>query len=153
MSELLTIAEDQELMGHFHFITDKQVNVIMDNTNYEGLISETPDPKILSVLVNGKSYNVKIKSALDELIEDMGLNAIEDKNAGDIFSPMPGLVVQVMVKEGEQVKTDQPLLILEAMKMENIIKANGNGTISEIMVISGQKIEKSKLLITIQEEE
>ncbi|MDR0921300.1 MAG: acetyl-CoA carboxylase biotin carboxyl carrier protein subunit [Lactobacillales bacterium] len=66
-----------------------------------------------------------------------------------IKSPMPGTILKVLVKPGEQVKANQPLLILEAMKMENEIVAPKDGTIVDVAVIGGQVVDSSDLLLTI----
>lgn len=60
---------------------------------------------------------------------------------------MPGLVRQILVQVDEEVTKDTPLLILEAMKMENVIKAQGEGKIKSIQVNQGQAVEKSTLLV------
>jgi biotin carboxyl carrier protein len=60
---------------------------------------------------------------------------------------MPGLVVKLLVQVGDMVNKGDGLLVLEAMKMENLIKASGNGTVKAIKVSAGTKVEKGELLI------
>ncbi|MEM9837477.1 MAG: acetyl-CoA carboxylase biotin carboxyl carrier protein subunit, partial [Bacteroidota bacterium] len=67
----------------------------------------------------------------------------------DAIAPMPGLVLDIMVVEGQVVTTGTPLLVLEAMKMENVIKAEAAGEIKRIEVAVGAAVEKRQLLITI----
>ncbi len=64
-------------------------------------------------------------------------------------APMPGTVLKILVSEGEQVSENQPLLVLEAMKMENQIVASTNGTVSGIHVNEGQAVDAGAPLITI----
>ena len=63
---------------------------------------------------------------------------------------MPGLVVQTFVQVGQEVHAGDNLLSLEAMKMENIIKAHGTGIIKQILVTKGQSVNKGQLLITFE---
>lgn len=69
--------------------------------------------------------------------------------SGGISAPMPGTVLQVLVKQGDKVKEGQPLLILEAMKMENNITAPNAGTVTVIAVSQGQNVESGQHLLTI----
>ena len=71
--------------------------------------------------------------------------------AGELFTQMPGKVVKILVKEGDQVEEGQPLLILEAMKMENEIKSGVTGTIKTIHVSEGQAIESGYLMLEVEE--
>lgn len=64
-----------------------------------------------------------------------------------IKAPMPGLILQVMVAAGEEVKAGQPLVILEAMKMENVIKSPRDGRVRELKAIKGNTVEKGAVLI------
>ncbi len=104
---------------------------------------------MLHVRVNGEAYDVRITDELDDLIERMGLSAKTTHAIADIKAPMPGLVVQVLVQPGEAVRKGQPLLILEAMKMENIIKAPGDATVEEVFAEAGQAVEKNQLLLRL----
>jgi acetyl/propionyl-CoA carboxylase alpha subunit len=67
-----------------------------------------------------------------------------------ITAPMPGLVVEVKVAKGDSVTKGQPLLVIEAMKMENIIKAQGDGTVKEIYVEAGRSVEKADKMLEFE---
>ncbi len=67
-----------------------------------------------------------------------------------IKAPMPGLVVTVKVKEGDKVKKGMPLLVIEAMKMENIVKARGAATVKTVHVTGGQSVEKGDILLEFE---
>lgn len=70
---------------------------------------------------------------------------------GELFSQMPGKVVKLMVKEGEQVEAGQTLLILEAMKMENEIKSGTKGSVKAIHVKEGQALDAGVLMMEVEE--
>ena len=63
---------------------------------------------------------------------------------------MPGLVLKILVQPGDQVKKGEPLLVLEAMKMENVFKASDDVTIKEINVVEKQAVEKGNELINFE---
>ena len=69
---------------------------------------------------------------------------------GSVTAPMPGKVVKIRVKPGDEVKADTTLVILEAMKMENEILAGVNGTVKEIRVKQGESVEGGKVLVVVE---
>lgn len=74
---------------------------------------------------------------------------LESINSGELLTQMPGKVVKVFVETGQKIKKRETLLILEAMKMENEIKADKDGIIKNIYVKEGQSLESGTLLIEI----
>jgi glutaconyl-CoA/methylmalonyl-CoA decarboxylase subunit gamma len=70
--------------------------------------------------------------------------------AGDVKSPLPGVIQSVSVKEGDTVKAGQPVAILEAMKMENEVVATADGTIEKVHVSPGQNVLEGALIVTIR---
>ncbi|NNJ88143.1 MAG: biotin attachment protein [Eudoraea sp.] len=102
------------------------------------------------VKVKNETYEVAIKNELDLQIAEMGFSLGSSKNISNILAPMPGLILDINVKEGEQVTEDSPLLILEAMKMENIITSPREGVIKTITVKKGDKVDKKQLLISFE---
>lgn len=106
--------------------------------------------KKYTVRISGNDYKVKITDDLDRLIKEMGFETGAGAKVNEIFSPMPGLIFDLMVKEGDEVTEDQPLMILEAMKMENVISSPRDGKIKKIAVEKGQAIEKKALLIEFE---
>ncbi len=71
------------------------------------------------------------------------------ERGGVVKAPMPGLVVRVLVAEGDRVRPGQGLVVLEAMKMENELKAPAEGVVSRIAASQGQAVDKGAVLITI----
>ncbi len=100
--------------------------------------------------IKGENFRVQIADPLQQLIEKMGLTSRPHHQSGDVLAPMPGLVLSIQVEEGETIEKDQALIILEAMKMENIIKAEGRGKVSRIAVKKGQAVNKGELLLRIE---
>lgn len=103
--------------------------------------------KTASIRVNGHIYTVNLKDKFDLLLEKMGMNNVGAGKINNVKAPMPGLIVELKVKVGDQVNTGDPLLILEAMKMENVLKATGSGTVKTVKVNKGQSVDKGQVLI------
>lgn len=98
--------------------------------------------------VNGKRAEVKLSTELDRLLQQMGLNAKAGGKAGNMKAPMPGLIHSILVTEGQQVQKGDALLILEAMKMENVLKAGADGVVGKVHVQKGANVDKGAMLIS-----
>lgn len=103
--------------------------------------------KKYSVRINGSTYKVAIKNSLDQLIDQLGLSVGNTTLVNDIKAPMPGIILEIAVQVGDEVEEGQPLLVLEAMKMENTLSAPRKATIKNISVNTGETVEKNQLLI------
>ncbi|MCB0131979.1 MAG: acetyl-CoA carboxylase biotin carboxyl carrier protein subunit [Caldilineaceae bacterium] len=67
-----------------------------------------------------------------------------------IKAPIPGLVVKVLVAEGEEVADGQPVILLEAMKMENELRSPRAGVVTKVLVAGGQRVEQNAILIVLE---
>ena len=108
------------------------------------------DKKSYHVKVNNAPYEVSIANPLDLLIDEMGFALSSASQISSIEAPMPGLILEVSVREGQIVQEGEALLILEAMKMENVLTSPRNGTVKGIHVKQGQAVDKKHLLITFE---
>lgn len=103
-----------------------------------------------TISVNGSEYSASIHTPLDELILKMGFAVNGAKNIDSISAPMPGLILDILVKEGQEVDEEDQLLVLEAMKMENIITSPRKGVIKQVAVKQGDTVDKKQLLIAFE---
>ena len=94
-----------------------------------------------TIKVNGNRYTVKIENELDALIADMGLSLGANAVENEIHAPMPGLILEVSVKEGDEVSEGDSLCVLEAMKMEHSIKASEDGTVTQLLISVNDQVE------------
>jgi biotin carboxyl carrier protein len=106
--------------------------------------------KTVILSLNGKSVTVTLKEPLDDLLHSMGLDKLTTAKVTHVKAPMPGLVLNVLVEAGQEVKKGDKLLVLEAMKMENIIKAAGDGKVARIAVDKGQAVDKNQTLVEFE---
>ena len=122
--------------------------------NNKSLITEVLEAnfnaKSYTVKVKNNIYNININNSLDDLIKQMGFESGTTKLINEIKAPMPGLILDINVKIGQQVNENDPLLILEAMKMENIITSPRDGIIKTISAVKGKAIDKNELLIEFE---
>ncbi|MEL7162177.1 MAG: biotin/lipoyl-containing protein, partial [Bacteroidota bacterium] len=114
------------------------------------LLGVDRDAKRVHLRLNGKDYRMALRDEVDQLVDKLGFSAAVGQQSNDVFAPMPGLVLDIMVSEGDTVAAGTPLLILEAMKMENVLKAEGEGTVKSITVGKGDAVDKRQLLIEIE---
>lgn len=106
------------------------------------------DENELKMKINGTEISLNVKDHIAQILEDLGMDVTNDDVVNEITAPMPGAIIGVNVTEGQEVQAGEALLILEAMKMENIIKSPVNGVIEKIHVIKGQNVEKNHVLIS-----
>jgi biotin carboxyl carrier protein len=131
-----------------HTVSDGYFHILYNDKSYRAEIVKTEmETKTITVKINGRNYTVGLKDKFDLLLEKMGMNQALAGKVKSIKAPMPGLIIDLKIKAGDVVKQGEPLLILEAMKMENIIKSPGEGTIKNVKVKKGDSVEKGQVLI------
>ncbi len=108
------------------------------------------EEKKVILLIDQSTYEVELKDKMDLLLEDLGMSEMLAKKMPDLSSPMPGLIVKINVNEGDAFAKGDTLLILEAMKMENSLKATAEGVVSAIEAKEGDSVEKGQTLITFE---
>ena len=106
--------------------------------------------KTVRLKVDGKLAEVNLSNEMDRLLKKLGLENAGTLKVSDIKAPMPGLIHSIKVADGQQVSKGDPLLILEAMKMENMIKAPADGIVGKILVKQGQSVDKGMVMISMK---
>ena len=125
------------------------------------------DDNIAEVSINGMTYSVEIDRKVPvtktpKLVRTMAVPSTDShpsvsktaspsapKGTGNIKSPLPGVILEIYVKEGDTVKIGQKLLMLEAMKMENNINTDKEGRVASIKVSKGDSVMEGDILIVI----
>ena len=123
-------------------------HIIDNNKSYNAeVVSFNREEKTAEIKVNGNTYLLTAKDQFDALLDQLGLSSLNSSKVSDIKAPMRGLVLKVLVNEGDEIKKGDSLFILEAMKMENIIKAPADAVVKTIKVKPTDKVEKGQLII------
>lgn len=126
--------------GYFH--------IIHQNKNYRAeVVKIDAATKTFVLKINGKVQTVEVKDKFDLLLEKMGMHGVGHAKVNHVKAPMPGLIIDLKIKTGDQVKAGDPLLILEAMKMENILKSPGDGVVKNLKIKKGDSVEKGQVLV------
>jgi biotin carboxyl carrier protein len=132
-------------------LLDNKFHILQNHKSYSiEIIHADYNLKRFSIKVNNNIYDLNLQTELDILLDKMGMSATSDEKMDNVKAPMPGLVLDILVEAGQSVNKGDNLLILEAMKMENIIKASGNGVVKNININKKDAVEKNQLLIEME---
>jgi len=131
-------------------ISDKQgfIFIIWNKKKYQVEIIDKSQNQY-EILVNGVSYQISVESPFSYKRRKYLAKNKEESKVERIPAPMPGKIVEFLVEENQQIKEGEPLLILEAMKMQNEIQSPITGKVKKIHVKSGQKVLKDDLMIEL----
>lgn len=108
------------------------------------------DNRTVEFTINGRWCTVEVRDERDLLLDEMGFKTAAEIGEGELRAPMPGKILEIMVDEGDEVKIGDPVAILEAMKMENELKAPVAGVITAIKAQVNDSLEKNALILEIE---
>tara|TARA_B110000908_G_C10257687_1_gene456765 strand:+ start:1759 stop:2244 length:486 start_codon:yes stop_codon:yes gene_type:complete len=131
--------------------SDGTFHIIKNHKTYKAVLLEKDEAaKKMTISLNGNEYTVDLKDKFDLLLDKLGMSNLTVLKLKDVKAPMPGLVFKMHAKMGDTIAKGDALLILEAMKMENVLKATGEGRIKAIKVSEGEAVEKGQVLIELE---
>lgn len=146
-----TFIDSNEFVFDLKEVRDKIFHILHENKSYTAeLISINNQEKKAKVKINGSEYEVSLEDKYAGLLEAMGMNHGAKNSIASLKAPMPGMVLDLLIKVGDRVNKGDSLLILEAMKMENIIKSSSDEIIKSIEIEKGSKVEKNQVLLTFE---
>jgi acetyl/propionyl-CoA carboxylase alpha subunit len=126
-------------------------HVIRDNKSYElEILDADLEAKTMLVKVNGRDYEVALSDRYDELLKSLGMDKVLGAKVNEMKAPMPGLVLDIRVTEGQAVSKGEAIIVLEAMKMENILKSPADVIVKKIIAKKGNAVEKNQVLVTFE---
>lgn len=132
-------------------LKDGKFNLIHQNQSYNAeVVAADEQTKEFTIKVNNNDYQLKVEDRFDLLLHQLGMDSLAGAGFTELKAPMPGLVLKLEVEAGQAIKKDEPLVVLEAMKMENVLKSPADTTIKSIAVEVGQAVEKNQLLIEFE---
>ena len=126
-------------------------SIIYQNQSYNiEIIKNDLENKMLVLKINGNRYELQTKTELDLLLQKMGMDKANVTQIKDVKAPMPGLIREIKTQIGQQIQKGDAILILEAMKMENILKSPTDGIVKAIKVKQGDNVEKNQILVSFE---
>jgi acetyl/propionyl-CoA carboxylase alpha subunit len=145
------LVNNEIFSGDIVRLSESRYHIIWNNKSYnvEILRSNISD-KSIDILINGRKYSTTTKDRIDLLLEGMGIQTQSVQKINHIKAPMPGLIQSISVVEGDHVTKGDTLLVLVAMKMENVIKATGDGIVKTLKVSAGETVEKNQVMLEFQ---
>ena len=144
------------LNGDFYSLDIEKVDaqtwhILKDNMSYYvQWIERNDEAKTYILKVNGSLIILEAKNEFDILLEKMGMANVGSAKVSKLKAPMPGKVLDVLVTLGQEVVKGDGLVILEAMKMENVLKADDVGVVKSVNVSIGEAVEKNNVLIEFE---
>jgi len=171
MEDLVLKINNKEYKAHCE--TDCHKQIIINDKQYEVELLKKFSENVFSFVVNSKIYQVELATNGRNIV-DIHLNGLDYKveitdstqymlekyirqsgksagsGAGVVKAPMPGLVIKIFVEEGMSVMQGDKLLIVEAMKMENVLKSTISGVVKSLKVSEGSTVDKDSILIEIE---
>jgi len=120
------------------------------STFFGEVLNEQTEGNYLKLKLNHRVFEIRKKGELDDLISAMGLDIPKIKKLKELQAPMPGRIVNIAVTVGQELNVDDDILSLEAMKMENVLKAEGVGVVKSINVSTNDVVDKGTVLIEFE---
>ncbi len=130
-------------------INEKKFKVFKKNKIFSIEIIERQGKKI-QLIVDGQFFKISITDYTDKILDKLGIDIVSSNIVNDVKAPMPGSIFNLMVSKGDEITIGSPLLILEAMKMENIIKSPKNGIIEKVHVLEKENVKKNQILVSFK---
>jgi biotin carboxyl carrier protein len=161
----ITTVEDKQFL--VEIIDDKHISV--DGKVYEVDFESVSGQPVYSLIVDGKShesyvaagdhdwqvllrgrlYPVTVEDEREKRLRTAAGGGVAETGELHLRAPMPGLVVTILVDEGQSIKKGQVLLILESMKMQNELKSPRDGVIGRVRVKAGETVEQKQTLLSV----
>ncbi len=126
---------------------DTLYSVLFGGRSYELLIE--PNRYTYDIMLKGEFYSVQVEDERSRRVNASRKMVLPEGELA-VVAPIPGLVVKVLVAEGDEIEEGQPLVLLEAMKMENELRALRPGKVKQVKVAAGQRVEQNAVLLVLE---
>lgn len=141
------------LLSSYFVVENKGDSLIVEKNGVKytcRLLYHNIDNNTVVVKVNGQQLTFTLKKEVDFILESFGISGNSSQSINELKAPMPGVVLDIKVAVGDVLKKGDPLIILEAMKMENVLSAPLDCIIYSIEVKKKETVEKNTLLIKFE---
>lgn len=145
------IINDKEVQFDVQWQANGLVSVLFNGRSLTALVEKVDkNKKEVTLNIDGQRYQITIQEEIDLLLSKMGLDLKLMQKAEPVKAPMPGMILKVLVEPGQPINKGDGLLILEAMKMENVLKASGSAVVKSVKVQERTAVEKGAILIELE---
>lgn len=128
-----------------------QLHILRNNRSYTvSLVKSDYQQGTFRIMVNNREYDLQSRDRFDLLLAELGMEDLGASAINDLKAPMPGLVLDIPVTAGQEIVKGEALVVLEAMKMENVLKAESDAVVKSINVSQGEAVEKNHILIEFE---
>ena len=136
---------------HLRWEDRKFFTITFKGQKFRGeVVEDKREAGSLTVKLNHRIFDIKKSGPLDALIANLGMDVPKVRKLKQLKAPMPGRVVSLSIEVGQEINVGDPLLTLEAMKMENVLKAEGTGKVKDIRANASDVVEKGAVLIEFE---
>jgi biotin carboxyl carrier protein len=144
------LVNGQPLEADFLPLSGQRFHILKDGHSFQAeLVAADWEKKMMTIKVNNQQFVFQVKDSMDLLMEKMGISGLKQQKITEIKAPMPGLILDLLCQPGDVITAGDKLVILEAMKMENTLKAAHDGQVAELKVQKGERVEKGQVLIRL----
>ena len=114
------------------------------------IVQDQTENRSLTIKINHRVFVVKKKGELDEIIASLGFDKPKIRKLKELSAPMPGRITNIHIELGQAINPGDAIVSLEAMKMENVLKAEGIGVVSAITIQQGDVVDKGTVLVSFE---
>lgn len=143
-------ADGRDVRAHLEDLPGVPIQLVSIDGAVHRLTARRVERGVYDISIDGYRFTVEALDERARVIRELSGAAKKVVGSAHLKAPMPGLIVRVNVKEGEQVRSGQGLVVMEAMKMENELRATAAATVKRVVVSSGSAVEKGALLLEME---
>ena len=141
--------DDQLLAYEFLALGNNRYSLIYNNTSH--LLHIVEQNGYYHIHIDGEYFAIRVEDERMRALRELVSHSTAGTGEQTIHAPIPGMISKILVKEGQKINAGAPLIILEAMKMENEIRSESDGCIKKIMVEPGKPVDKDQPLLVVTE--
>jgi len=142
---------EKELLEYeFLPLGNNRFSLIHNHTSH--LLHIVEENGLFHIHIEGAYFAIRVEDERMRALRELVAHSAAGSGEQTILAPIPGLISRILISEGQKINAGDPLIILEAMKMENEIRSENEGFIKKIMVENGKPVEKDQPLIVIAQE-
>lgn len=148
VDETHVLLNGQEYHIDFDAVDDQSVySLLVEGKSYEAFLSQNEG--LWEVLLRGDLYNARVEDEREKRLLATSGSGVAERGEYHLKAPMPGLIVAIPVKDGQQVEKGEVLIILESMKMQNELRSPTAGIVSRIRVKPGDSVEQKQTILSV----